>query len=66
MTRTGNAFTPCTNSLKTNSGSPTSNRGIREMKIFMAEGWTPKGPYTAQDIAANASKVFFKDDAKVQ
>ena len=28
-TRTGNAVTPCTNSLKTNSGSPTSNCGIR-------------------------------------
>ena len=44
----------------------SSNRGIREMKIFMAEGWTPKGPYTAQDVAANASKVFFRDDAKAQ
>jgi NAD(P)-dependent dehydrogenase (short-subunit alcohol dehydrogenase family) len=43
----------------------SSGRGIREMKIFMAEGWTPKGPYTAQDIAANADKVFFRDDAKV-
>ena len=28
-TRTGNALTPCTNSLKINSGSPTSNCGIR-------------------------------------
>jgi NAD(P)-dependent dehydrogenase (short-subunit alcohol dehydrogenase family) len=44
----------------------SSNRGIREMKIFMAEGWTPTGPYTAQDVAANASKVFFRDDAKAQ
>ena len=43
----------------------SSNRGIREMKIFMAEGWTPTGPYTAQDVAANAGKVFFKEDAKV-
>lgn len=43
----------------------SSNRGVREMKIFMAEGWMPKGPWTAQDLAANASKVFFKDDAKV-
>jgi NAD(P)-dependent dehydrogenase (short-subunit alcohol dehydrogenase family) len=40
-------------------------RGVREMKIFMAEGWMPKGPWTAQDLAANADKVFFKDDAKV-
>jgi NAD(P)-dependent dehydrogenase (short-subunit alcohol dehydrogenase family) len=43
----------------------TSARGVREMKIFMAEGWRPEGPWTAQDLAANASKVFFKDDAKV-
>lgn len=43
----------------------SSNRGVREMKIFMAEGWTPKGQWTAQDLAANASKVFFKEDAKV-
>ena len=43
----------------------SSARGVREMKIFMAEGWMPKGPWTAQDLAANASKVFFKEDAKV-
>jgi NAD(P)-dependent dehydrogenase (short-subunit alcohol dehydrogenase family) len=43
----------------------TSSRGVREMKIFMAEGWMPKGPWTAQDLAANASKVFFREDAKV-
>jgi hypothetical protein len=35
------------------------------MKIFMAEGWTPTGPYTAQDIAKHADKIFFKEDAKV-
>jgi NAD(P)-dependent dehydrogenase (short-subunit alcohol dehydrogenase family) len=43
----------------------SSARGVREMKIFMSEGWMPKGPWTAQDLAANADKVFFKDDAKV-
>ena len=43
----------------------SSARGIREMKIFMAEGWTPTGPYTAQDIAKHADKIFFKEDAKV-
>jgi NAD(P)-dependent dehydrogenase (short-subunit alcohol dehydrogenase family) len=43
----------------------SSARGVREMKIFMAEGWTPKGPWTAQDLAENADKVFFKEDAKV-
>jgi NAD(P)-dependent dehydrogenase (short-subunit alcohol dehydrogenase family) len=43
----------------------SSARGIREMKIFMAEGWTPSGPYTAQDIANHADKVFFKENAKV-
>ncbi len=43
----------------------SSARGIREMKIFMAEGWHPTGPYTAQDIAKHADKIFFKEDAKV-
>ncbi len=40
-------------------------RGVREMKIFMAEGWMPTGPWTAQDLAKHADKVFFKEDAKV-
>ena len=43
----------------------SGQRGIREIKIFQAEGWTPKGPWTAQDLAKNADKVFFKEDAKV-
>jgi NAD(P)-dependent dehydrogenase (short-subunit alcohol dehydrogenase family) len=43
----------------------SSARGIREMKIFMAEGWHPTGPYTARDIAKHADKIFFKEDAKV-
>ena len=38
---------------------------VREMKIFMAEGWTPSGPWTAQDLAGHADKVFFKENAKV-
>ncbi len=43
----------------------SSARGVREMKIFMSEGWMPKGPWTAQDLVKHADKVFFKDDAKV-
>ena len=42
----------------------SSARGVREMKIFMSEGWMPKGPWTAQDLVKHADKVFFKDDAK--
>ena len=40
-------------------------RGVREIKIFQAEGWTPTGPWTAQDMVKHADKIFFKDDAKV-
>ncbi len=43
----------------------SGQRGVRELKIFQTEGWMPKGPWTAQDLANNADKVFFKDDAKV-
>ncbi|MEZ5765370.1 MAG: SDR family NAD(P)-dependent oxidoreductase [Xanthobacteraceae bacterium] len=39
--------------------------GVRELKIFQAEGWKPEGPYTAQDVAKHADKIFFKEGAKV-
>lgn len=40
-------------------------RGVREIKIFQAEGWTPTGPWSAEEINKHADKIFFKDDAKV-
>ena len=39
--------------------------GVRELKIFQAEGWRPTGPWQAQDMVKHADKIFFKDDAKV-
>ena len=43
----------------------SGQRGVREIKIFQAEGWIPSGPWTAQDMVKHADKIFFKDDAKV-
>jgi NAD(P)-dependent dehydrogenase (short-subunit alcohol dehydrogenase family) len=36
-----------------------SSRGVREIKMLETEGFTPGRPYTAEEVAANASKVFF-------
>ena len=36
-----------------------SARGVREIKMLETEGFAPGRPYTAQDVAENASKVFF-------
>ena len=36
-----------------------SSRGVREIKMQQTDGFTPGRPYTAQDVAANADKVFF-------
>jgi NAD(P)-dependent dehydrogenase (short-subunit alcohol dehydrogenase family) len=36
-----------------------SARGVREIKMLETEGFTPGRPYTAQEVAENASKVFF-------
>ena len=36
-----------------------SSRGVREIKMLETEGFTPGRPYTAQEVAENAAKVFF-------
>jgi len=36
-----------------------SSRGVREIKMLQTEGFQPGRPYTAQEVAENASKVFF-------
>jgi len=42
-----------------------SSRGVREIKMFETEGFTPGRPYTAQEVAANADKVFFKEPENI-
>ncbi|EHR01045.1 SDR family NAD(P)-dependent oxidoreductase [Bradyrhizobium sp. WSM471] len=41
-----------------------SGEEIAEIKMLMTEGFHPKGPYTAQDLAARSSSVFFPADLK--
>ena len=36
-----------------------SSRGVAEIKMLQTEGFKPGEPYTAEDLAANADKVFF-------
>ena len=36
-----------------------SSRGVREIKMLQTDGFTPGRPYTAQEVAENAAKVFF-------
>ena len=36
-----------------------SSRGVREIKMLQTEGFQPGRPYTAQEVAENAAKVFF-------
>ena len=36
-----------------------SSRGVREIKMLETEGFAPGRPYTAQEVAENADKVFF-------
>jgi NAD(P)-dependent dehydrogenase (short-subunit alcohol dehydrogenase family) len=36
-----------------------SSRGVREIKMLETEGFAPGRPYTAQDVAKAADKVFF-------
>ena len=39
-----------------------SQRGVREIRMTSAKGFTPKGPWTAQDVADHAEDVFFPGD----
>lgn len=36
-----------------------SSRGVREIKMLETEGWAPGRPYTAEEVAAHADRVFF-------
>jgi len=38
-----------------------SSRGVREIKMLETSGFTPGRPYTAEEVAANADKVFFPE-----
>ena len=42
-----------------------SSRGVREIKMLETEGFVPGRPYTAQEVAAAADKVFFKEPENV-
>jgi NAD(P)-dependent dehydrogenase (short-subunit alcohol dehydrogenase family) len=39
-----------------------SSRGVREIKMLQTEGFQPGRPYTAQEVAENASQVFFAEE----
>lgn len=43
-----------------------SSRGVREIKMLETPGFQPGRPYTAQEVAENASKVFFPDKVERQ
>ena len=40
-----------------------SQRGVREFRMRSAKGFSPKGPWTAQDVADHAEDVFFAEDS---
>ncbi|HLI67768.1 MAG TPA: SDR family NAD(P)-dependent oxidoreductase [Caulobacteraceae bacterium] len=40
-----------------------SSRGVREIKVMQAKGFSPTAPWTAQDVAAHAADVFFPEEA---
>jgi len=39
-----------------------SSRGVREMKMVSAKGFTPTAPWTAQDVADHAADIFFPEE----
>ena len=39
-----------------------SSRGVREMKMMSAQGFTPTAPWTAQDVADHAAEIFFPEE----
>ena len=39
-----------------------SSRGVREIKMMQAKGFSPTAPWTAQDVADHASEVFFPEE----
>ena len=40
-----------------------SSRGVREVKMMQAKGFSPTAPWTAQDVADHAAEVLFPEDA---
>src|SRR6185503_111590 len=42
-----------------------SSRGVREIKMLETEGFAPGRPYTAQEVAAAADKVYFAEPENV-
>ena len=40
--------------------------GVREFKLFQAEGWKPEAGYGAEAIARHAGRIFFAEDATVK
>jgi NAD(P)-dependent dehydrogenase (short-subunit alcohol dehydrogenase family) len=38
-----------------------SSRGVRELKMLETEGFQPGRPYTAQEVAEHAGRVFFAE-----
>ncbi len=42
-----------------------SSRGVREIKMVETAGFAPGRPYTAEEVAENASKVFFAEPENV-
>ena len=40
-----------------------SQRGVREIRMRSAKGFSPKGPWTARDVADHAEDVFFAGDS---
>jgi NAD(P)-dependent dehydrogenase (short-subunit alcohol dehydrogenase family) len=41
-----------------------SSRGVREIKMVQTAGFEPGRPYTAEDVAKNADKVFFPTEER--
>ena len=38
-------------------------RGVREISMMQAKGFSPTGPWTAQDVADHADEVFFAEES---
>ncbi|MFC3067839.1 SDR family NAD(P)-dependent oxidoreductase [Phenylobacterium soli] len=43
-----------------------SSRGVREIKMVETEGFQPGRPYTAEEVAAHADQVFFREPVDVR
>jgi hypothetical protein len=44
-----------------------SSRGVREVRMMQAKGFTPTAPWTAQDVVDHAADIFFpEEEARVR